>query len=165
MVRRAERGIGVAIRNGQEAGEIRGAGQGRITSRTDQVGDTHLVAAPGDFVPYHELSGGGGSDQAGIYALTDDITDEQFEDALTEAKAEQNLSRANVVRKVRNEPARPGRLSLVPRRGARSRRLSVRSVRVMTLTEQATDPGPAPVRPVFTFSEAAKFDPDVPVDD
>lgn len=34
-----------------------------------------------------------------------DVTDEQFESALAEAKAEGNLSRANVVRKVKAEPA------------------------------------------------------------
>lgn len=33
--------------------------------------------------------------------LTDDVTDEQFEDALTEAKDEGNVSRANVVRKIK----------------------------------------------------------------
>ena len=36
-----------------------------------------------------------------IYDLTDDVTDEQFDTALSEAKAEGNLSRANVVRKIK----------------------------------------------------------------
>ena len=42
--------------------------------------------------------------------MTDGVSDTDFEDALGEAKAEGNLSRANVVRKIRQ------------RRGARPRR-------------------------------------------
>ena len=37
------------------------------------------------------------------YAVADDVTNEQFDAAIDEAKAEGNLSRANVVRKVRGE--------------------------------------------------------------
>lgn len=94
IVRRAERGIGVAIRRGQEDGTIRRQGQSRITH---QPGNTELVASPTDYATGDEL---GGND-AGIYHLTDDVSDEVFEDAVEEARAEQNLSRANVVRKVR----------------------------------------------------------------
>lgn len=35
-----------------------------------------------------------------IYAVTDNVTDEQFDEAIEEAKAEENLRRANVIRKV-----------------------------------------------------------------
>lgn len=38
--------------------------------------------------------------------MTDGVTDEQFDEPLTAAKAEQNLSRANVVRKIRKHPSR-----------------------------------------------------------
>jgi hypothetical protein len=38
--------------------------------------------------------------------MTDGISDTDFEDALGEAKAEGNLSRANVVRKVRQRQGR-----------------------------------------------------------
>jgi hypothetical protein len=38
--------------------------------------------------------------------MTDNVPDDQFEAAIVEAKAEQNLSRANVVRKVKDEPAK-----------------------------------------------------------
>ncbi len=40
-----------------------------------------------------------------MYALTDDVTDEEFDTAIEEAKGEGNLSRANVVRKVKPEKA------------------------------------------------------------
>ncbi len=95
IVRRAERGIGVCIRRGQAAGEIRMKGQG---SREGQLPVDSRKLSPTDFVPEHELSSNG----TGIYQMTDGVPDEKFEQAITEAKAERNLSRANVVRKVRN---------------------------------------------------------------
>ena len=49
-----------------------------------------------------ELRGNG----AGIYAMTDGVSDADFEDAIGEAKAEGNLSRANVVRKIRQRRSR-----------------------------------------------------------
>lgn len=42
-----------------------------------------------------------GTDMSQTYAVTDGVTDEQFEVAIAEAKAEGNLSRANLVRKVK----------------------------------------------------------------
>ena len=39
-----------------------------------------------------------------VYALTDGVSEDEFEDALAEARDEQNLSRANVVRKVTGRP-------------------------------------------------------------
>ena len=46
-----------------------------------------------------------GRERMDAYAVTDNVTDERFETALAEAKAEKNMSRANVVRKVKDEPA------------------------------------------------------------
>lgn len=43
----------------------------------------------------------GGQERHEIYAMTDGVADEHFEAALTDARAEGNLSRANVVRKVK----------------------------------------------------------------
>lgn len=103
MVRRSERGLGVAIRQGQEVGEIAKPGdiggvppnaRGRVINTTSR---------PSDFVSTHELSANG----AGIYHLTDGVTDDQFDEAITEARAEGNLSRANVVRKVKPGPPKP----------------------------------------------------------
>jgi len=96
IVRRAERGIGVAIRRGQENGEIRRRGQSRVAH---QHGGTELMASPTDFASVSELADNG----AGIYDLADGVPDGDFEAALAKAKAEESLSRANVVRKIRSQ--------------------------------------------------------------
>ena len=44
------------------------------------------------------------NDRTSTYAVTDDVSDEEYDAVLEEAKAEGNLSRANVVRKVKNLP-------------------------------------------------------------
>jgi hypothetical protein len=107
MVRRAERGIGVAIRNGQEAGEIRKHGE---------VGNGRGVEIQGpDFYSRRRPTEAAGvkhpSGLEGAYSMTDGITDEEFEESLTEARAEHNLSRANVARKAqgKSETARLNR--------------------------------------------------------
>lgn len=104
VVRRAERCIGLAIRKGQEAGEIRRRGQGggpNATSRSDRE-----VSSPYEFVSSSELEGARGD---GIYALTDGVSDDAFDAAIDDARSERNLSRANVVRKVKGEPTEPNR--------------------------------------------------------
>lgn len=100
MVRRTERALGVAIRRGQEEGVIRNKGQ----YPRDGVSNADFPS-PYSFAPKSELAPG--NHQAGVYDLTDDVSDDQFEEAITEAKAEGNLSRANVVRKVKGERAKP----------------------------------------------------------
>lgn len=97
LVRRAERGIGLAIRKGQEAGEIRRHGDrgpvraaytrernGRVETVQAEAANTSISLKPGptDFVSQHELSSNG----AGIYHLTDGVTDDQFEAGIAEAK-------------------------------------------------------------------------------
>lgn len=105
VVRRAERGIGVAIRRGQQNGQIRRRGDrgGRAEANGDD--NTILDAKPGpaDYASTGELRGNG----AGIYQLTDGVSDADFEDALSEAKGEGNLARANVARKLRQRRADP----------------------------------------------------------
>lgn len=110
IVRRAERGIGVAIRRGQEAGEI--AKRGDIGAAP--VPGVHAggglpgairggdLVRPTDFLDRDELTNA-------AYALTDGISDEQFEAALDDAKSEGNLSRANVRRKVKGEAPPQGK--------------------------------------------------------
>ena len=99
IVRRAERGIGVAIRRGQQTGEIarrgdRGGGAAGVHGgNPNDRRDDHL-GSPGSFFRHAD-------ERADTYAMTDGISDTDFEDALGEAKAEGNLSRANVVRKIR----------------------------------------------------------------
>jgi hypothetical protein len=104
MLRRAERGIGVAIRNGQAAGEIRSAADTHrvgVNNRDRDVSDTS-VPSPSAFAPRHELA----NTHGGIYDMTDGVTDTDFDEALAGARAEGNLSRANVVRKLKDEPTK-----------------------------------------------------------
>lgn len=109
MVRRAERLVGVAIRKGQAEGTITSRGSGR--RGRGLIADTAISPpSPYDYADHTTLYGdgtaaGGGN---GVYALADDVTDEQFDQAIEQAKDEGNMSRANVVRKVRNEkPEKP----------------------------------------------------------
>lgn len=97
IVRRAERGIGLAIRKGQAEGTIRKKGNTVYRPGAQDVGDpSTLPAGPSDLT---------GMDRAdltvGPYAVTDGVPDEVFEEAIAEAKAEGKLTRANVVRKVK----------------------------------------------------------------
>jgi hypothetical protein len=60
-------------------------------------------------------------ERADAYAMTDGISDADFEDVIGQAKAEGNLSRANVVRKIRQRrnsapPGRGGQATGQPRR-------------------------------------------------
>jgi hypothetical protein len=98
IVRRAERGIGLAIRKGQQCGQIRRRGQGggqppgAERPRADKT-----MSSPADFASDSELRG----NRAGIYHMTDGVSDAVFEEALAGAKAEGDLARANVVRRIR----------------------------------------------------------------
>lgn len=104
FVRRAERGLGVAIRDGQASGSVNGIGNHDNRGNGSQSGRNHLTGSskksPLDFAPAHELQGANRAGE-GIYAMTDGVSDEAFEQALAEAKEEENLSRANVARKSR----------------------------------------------------------------
>ena len=95
QVRRWERALGTAIREGQAAGEIKAKGGDYASC---DVQDIAAKPSPSDFASKTELSNPRGT---GIYAMTDGTTPEQFEDALTEARDEGNVSRANVVRKLK----------------------------------------------------------------
>lgn len=102
MVRRAEYALGKAIRKGQAEGSV------TQSVRVTGGGPTRRVqnmnsSSPVEFIPH-------GQDRADIYQMVDNAaTDEEFDDALAEAKAEGNLSRANVVRKVRVNKSSEGR--------------------------------------------------------
>jgi hypothetical protein len=113
IVRRAERGIGLSIRRGQQSGEIakrgdrgsRGAPGIHGGNPGDRRGD-HL-GSPAEFFRH-------GDERADAYAMTDGVSDTDFEGALGEAKAEGNLSRANVVRKIRQRRGNPSSGGQVP---------------------------------------------------
>jgi len=108
MVRRAEYALGKAIRAGQERGEIlsrhntRGGvptpGVKGSASRTSLNNVLDDRKSPTEFAPLHELTG---NDRDGIYAMVDGVTEPEFDAAIDDAKAEGNLSRANVVRKIK----------------------------------------------------------------
>ena len=106
IVRRCERRIGELIREGQAEGTILKPGEQLRRSCSPVTGE-HVVKRPIDFLTRSELSGDGAKQAGtgqGIYALTDGSTPDDFERALATAKAERNLSRANVVRKIRGTP-------------------------------------------------------------
>lgn len=92
LPRRAERCIGLAIRKGQK--------EGRIQRRGNRDIRTADIATVTGGVSLHEVS-------RASYPLTDDVSPEQFEKAIGEAKAERNLSRANVVTPGRRDPGAP----------------------------------------------------------
>lgn len=98
FVRRAERGLGVAIREGQANGTIETKAEGAARGpavRDGLVSYETIKPKPTDFAGAHELS----NTHGGIYNLTDGIGDGQFEDVLAVARREGNLSRSNVARK------------------------------------------------------------------
>jgi hypothetical protein len=109
IVRRAERDLGLAIRKGQEEGTIAVRGGAHGTKHGDTVFGPRPVT---DFATYGELNGT--SSTAGIYAMTDGVSDEDFDTAITDAKAEGNLSRANVVRKARHQTPADGDGETIP---------------------------------------------------
>lgn len=105
MVRRAEYALGKSIRKGQAEGTIRDRSHGGPRSdyerggqvvRVDRTADSSAIS-PKEFLP-------NGHDAHEVYAMTDGAPEpEQFDAAIDEAKAEGNLSRANVVRKVKKQ--------------------------------------------------------------
>ncbi|MGV0796041.1 hypothetical protein ABQF26_03680 [Mycolicibacterium elephantis] len=125
FLRRAERALGVAIREGQKSGEIetdeetkrriakdgaarREFNQGR--SETFKVSDRK--PCPVDFLTNNERNGQyrpDGGRIGAVYHLVDNVTDDMFEQAIAEARAAGNLSRANVARKCRERASSPGR--------------------------------------------------------
>lgn len=95
IVRRAERGIGVAIRRGQDAGDFLTQREGGGHPELVPTGTrTSSKPSPTEWLKR-------GNDMTNTYAVTDNVSDEQFDEAIKEAKEEGNLSRANVVRKVK----------------------------------------------------------------
>lgn len=106
--RRWERCEGLALREGQAVGEIATQADGP----RNRVTPSASLPKATDFATHQELYGRDG--KSGIYALADNATDAEFDDALNTARAEGNVSRANVVRKLKeangtapaNEPTR-----------------------------------------------------------
>lgn len=95
IVRRCERRIGELVRTGQEDGTIAKRGS---NTRTDLVGAAYEV-------PVSVTEAAGVKNRSEVKPLYDlaDAPAEVFDNALTEARGEGDLSRANVVRKVKGE--------------------------------------------------------------
>lgn len=101
MVRRAERAIAQAVRHGQDAGEILKTGE--TARRPGQPVNGVYTSPEPDRKPGPAEAAGVASraNLTHIYPLCDGTTDDEFDDAITEARAEKNLSRNNVRRKLR----------------------------------------------------------------
>ena len=99
IVRRAERRIGQLIREGQAAGEVATRGDETTGWRGKELQERgqELKMSPSSMFSNSQA-------MTETYALADNGSDEDFEKALAEGKAEGNLSRANIVRKVKGEP-------------------------------------------------------------
>lgn len=103
MVRRAEYALGRAIRSAQERGEIRRVGntsvhvpgvRGSVSRKSvPDIPDDDGKSSANEFFSNQQQ-------RQETYALAD-AEPEEFEEALKDAKAEGNLSRANLVRKVK----------------------------------------------------------------
>lgn len=116
--RRWERVLGVAIREGQARGEIADRSSGssmgalrREAAKRGEQADLDSISLPSakDYFA-------NGTDGHQTYAVTDGTTDADFMEALSDARDEGNVSRANVVRKIKEakgaapaeEPTRKG---------------------------------------------------------
>ena len=99
IVRRAERGLGIAVRRGQQDGSVMAKGDGGWSSRDlDRNGST-TKTSPGDYV-------GHGGTRTETYVMTDGVSDADFDDVIDEARGEQNLTRKNVADKLRRRKER-----------------------------------------------------------
>lgn len=104
MVRRAEYALGKAIRKGQKEGTIETLRDARSRAGRSSTGrhpDINTVSKRplSEFASRDDLIGNG----AGIAHLSDGVDAPEFDAALAQAKAEGNVSRANVVRKLKGQ--------------------------------------------------------------
>lgn len=106
MVRRAEYALGKAIRKGQAEGTVAKRGYQGAPSNGGNPAITHVP----DLIGKNEWRG-----DDGISSLAD-ATDDDFDEAIDEAKAEGNLSRANVARKAREKAGAAPKAKPQPRR-------------------------------------------------
>jgi hypothetical protein len=137
IVRRAERRIGQLIREGQAAGEIATEREGRVLGGKRRHGQLGMPDT--EHKPTATSILGEGPIRTQVAAMTDDVSDEDFEEAIEEAKQEGNMSRANVVRKVKpttaqriadaakNNPADPPRNLPLAERSEQIRTLARRN--------------------------------------
>lgn len=110
IMRRAERGLGAAVRAGQARGELMGVrGGGGPRRDYNRLGKVVAVRTPPRGRPASPrpfFSNNGEMTQ--IYLMTDGVTDADFDTTLAKARADGNLSRSNVCRLIA-EPDVPSR--------------------------------------------------------
>lgn len=95
IVRRAERSLYAAVEQGRQTGEILRPGQ-TVRRPGHQVADADPVKTLADVgVDKYEL--------AAVRPLKEGVPDEVFDDAIASAMADENLSRANVIRRAMKE--------------------------------------------------------------
>lgn len=104
FLRRAERCLGLAIREGQKSGTVLNNNE-NVGPRSDYVRNGKTVRVQDPLPKRKKLSPkdffSGGTQTFDIYAMTDGIADDVFDQIIAEAKAEGNLSRANIARRAR----------------------------------------------------------------
>lgn len=107
MVRRAEYALGKAIRKGQDEGTVYAVGKNPHPSSQGEEGlqDKSFSGVPvTTFGTNAEIYGNPSLDRPGLVTLADSAPDPAtFDAALAEAKEEGNVSRANVVRKIKKQ--------------------------------------------------------------
>jgi hypothetical protein len=97
MVRRSERALGLAVRHGQSTGQVARRGDAGGTSG---LRGNATRTSRGEHLESSDQYFGSDVERNAVYQVTDDVTPEQYDLAISVAKDEGNLSRANVVRKV-----------------------------------------------------------------
>lgn len=88
--RRWERALGVAIRDGQARGIVRGEREGAGRPKSVIATRDVAISSPYEYAKHGELYGDGREGGNGAYAMADNADDADFEEALTGAKAEGN---------------------------------------------------------------------------
>lgn len=100
MVRRAEYSLGKAIRKGQEDGTVMRPGDNGHTA--SNVVDNH-IARIDELLTASERHSRIETGNASVYDISDGVSEEEFEQAIEDARTEGNLSRVNIARKIRKE--------------------------------------------------------------
>lgn len=103
MVRRAEYALGKSIRKGQAEGSIAKRGDKGGTGSSGHLGGVPGSSRGEHLGTPHEIAGEHKSVLSEIYEMVDGASDEEFDSAIGEAKSEGQLTRANVVRKVKGQ--------------------------------------------------------------
>lgn len=114
IVRRAERGLGIAIKRGQEQGTVAKSGDVGGLRTTGSFGGAEAGHGRGQHLlkPSDVIADNNARSEFYNWAAQ---SEETFDDAIAEAKTEGNLSRANVMRKVKGQSSKMTKAQKVAR--------------------------------------------------